>query len=194
MMNNDQSPESPDDEPGDDSNGSSYTKPNCTIRDRHIALLEEMVEQRYMSRSEALRAAIEDHYRTLEGDSEITIEYVAEQVNTLQTKLNELNETIEETQQQPIQMIAPSKVDADMGQALGEQSPIGAGDDQSSVSTQDEVYDSILELGPASVEEIAEYCELSPLEVRDAIEDLVDSGFVTPVEDESNNQYRTAQA
>jgi len=83
-----------------DTDGTDFVRPSLTLRKRHDNLLDELHEARYGSRSEATRAAIESHSKSVLSDGETGIEQISRQVNQFGVELGKLSDQIDEMQEQ----------------------------------------------------------------------------------------------
>ncbi len=135
------------------------------------SLLEEIVDERYASRSEAIRAAIEHHHRYLSdgGETDLdvlreAIDEVADRIDNTQSELEELNSGV----------VYP---------AHG--MPSQATDDQESDSTpsvRQPITEELVQDSPLGVEELADRTQQSKTAIRQSITQLKDDSLVERVE------------
>lgn len=180
----------PDDSADD---GNESMKPNCTITGRQDQMLDQLKAERYASRSEALRIAIEDLHQKMENDSE-------QPIRELLTKAERILETLEEVAEQVSELHpnrAPSRQQPtpDRRSDGPSEPPTPAVSDADEDDRTDErVYTAVSKLGLASESRISEECEVSQLRIHESLLRLIERGLVTTVEDDQTVQYRPAPA
>lgn len=142
---------------------------------RHLNLLEEMANDAYAgNRSACLRAAIEDHARTLEGEDELA-------VKKLESVVRELGEQIAEVKQSLPDDSSENQSSEGTEAVLQQRS--------TNQSNQHQVYQIISTRGAVSLEEILSEIDVSLVEVADTLQSLCERGLITNCSDSGGVKY-----
>lgn len=160
-------------------NQPTFTRRKFTITESLDSILDKIANENYQGNvSLCLRAAIEDHRKTLAGTKdEIVVEQLTGQINSLQTQqeeirtiLNELSEQVESTKQQS--------------------------ETQDTVETtlltdiQRTVYDELIQADEAlRMEDLVERTAHPVVNVQPALGQLIDLGYVT-ITDGTSQRFR----
>lgn len=160
-------------------------KPNCTITTRQDALLNELANTRFASRSEALRTAIEELHQSIKNDAEQPIEQVLTEVKALDDKMGDINDRLESLKSNSIRRVRVPR-----NQVLDSESDRSNVDQPS--EQDDKVYSAIHELEFALETDIAEECNLRQLDVHQSLQRLVSADLVSTLEDDRGTLYRPA--
>lgn len=139
----------------------------------HDELLEKIVEQRYASRSEAVRAAIQHHTQYLNEDEETGIESIQTDLEQITELLNTIQERLE---------------GKSSGVVVSEQTPDLAGNEVKSEmnpGVQEVIAKALSEKSPLSVDEIAERTGEDIISVIPSINSLQDDGIIRPVSEDA---------
>ena len=166
----------------DDAEKSVIVRPSLSFRKRHNNLLDELHAARYASRSEAARAAIESHAKSVLDDGETGVELISKQIKQLEVQVNELTDQIDEIQQQSsVNNTTDSSSQLGNDTDSNKNNPaVESTETQGSEELQDAIYALLSEYGEMSVQEIAEQVNEDSFTVRTNIEQLVENyGFVT---------------
>lgn len=150
-------------------------KPNCTVKEEHIEILDKLAETRYQHRSEALRAAIMHLDAEVNGGN-TQIEELIDRVESLATEVNKLSKKIDDYQssQQPVQPISTE---------LGHER-------ENLYDVADDVMKFFNSHEEATVTEICDELATSNVGVREALELLIDRDWVTTTEIDSCEKFR----
>jgi len=162
-------------------------------------MLEKLVDTgRYDSQSEVLRAAIEQHYESLNDDGQDQFERVVTEFSQISSKLDEIEQKIEghnnsgansnpSHQQPPLSGGNRSVVDT--------AGVLEQGEESASSELEDDAYSALTTETAKDVPSIAAEVDESELAVRGALESLVDRGWVTTTDqkDEAELAYRISE-
>ncbi|KAB1192424.1 hypothetical protein GJR96_02790 [Haloferax sp. MBLA0076] len=174
-------------------------KPNCTITLRHSKILDQMASNYYVSRSEALRACITDHERTLDGDSEDSIKLLHKKVDSQSEKLHELSGIIESLlsvivgPQLPLKHSTQLETGSDGSLPripLTESAPKPESGANEKTAIDNDTYDSIKHLKKATLSEISDHCGRIESEVRDSVGRLDSRFLVTSIVNDGITEYQ----
>lgn len=139
-----------------------------TLTEHHNDLLNDIVEQRYASRSEALRAAIQHHAQFLSEheDTDIEslkteIEQIADQIETMHEKLDERGTSVVRlVEQEEDESERQSHTDSDI---------------------RETIVKELLENGPLSVDELTECTDEDEISAITASGSLEEEGIIRTV-------------
>lgn len=175
------------DRPSDDS---KMVKPNCTITLYHVELLDNIYEKGpYASRSEALRDAITLLDESMEDDPSPFWAEIESLLINLTSEVKDLREDVDELKNGSGPLQEPHTPDSARAQS---NEPIEASSDGDSVEElADSAYEYLLAEDQATVKEIASALNESPLEVRKALDILLDEGYVSQNDTSPHPTYHT---
>jgi Arc/MetJ-type ribon-helix-helix transcriptional regulator len=157
------------------SGSGEFVRRRFSMKQRQDQMLDELSDDRFASRSEALRVAVEDLHETLRGDSKQPLQALEERIGDLATKLEEISDQLDE-QQSPKTRESP--------EPLTETIPV----DQ----LNDEVYKAVSELGFSTKSDIAAESGLSELRVHETLLRLTEKELVSSLENDGETFYRPA--
>lgn len=137
----------------------------------HNELLEEIVDQRYASRSEAVRAAIQHHSQYISEGGETDIEAIKADIDRLVDDIGAIDEKLDE-RNSVIQIADQTSGDS------------GITEQPKSESVSKElVVKELSEAGPLEVSEIVERTDLEYPSAILAVESLQEDGVIQLVDD-----------
>ncbi|WP_411967888.1 hypothetical protein [Haloferax sp. YSSS75] len=146
-----------------------------------------MASDHYVSRSEAIRAAITDHSHRLNGESEEVIKLLHEKIDSQSADINELSDTIESL----LKLIVGPKLTLNShghGRSLNDIPTKQVGEANvvsenriatAEIKIDEEVYESISKLGQATISEVSDYCGNAQLETSKSLERLDARGLIS---------------
>ncbi|WP_336328333.1 helix-turn-helix domain-containing protein [Halovenus sp. HT40] len=158
------------------------TKPNCTIKHRHDEQLDQLAEERYASRSEALRAAIEELSVSISGEGRNIYDEILALLEKMDDRIKTLEEDLKDVKSEsahPQLSPAMAQLPVGDGQFEAQDAEPASSQTPSDTALQNEVYDTLSKEGQMTVSEITERIESEPLPVRGALDSLIDRGFIT---------------
>ncbi|NHX37282.1 MULTISPECIES: helix-turn-helix domain-containing protein [Halolamina] len=163
-------------------------RPNFTITPRHDNLLDRLAEDRYASRSEALRAAIEHLNKSVSEDGDTVTEQLLSRIEQLTSQVQSLEDRLDD-----ISSMNPGNSQLG-GASTGSANPavqnsVKARDTDVSDAVRNTVYSALLDKGELPVQELAEVCDESVTDVHQAIQSLVDEGLVTSIDTDDQHRY-----
>ncbi|MDB2269512.1 hypothetical protein PM032_00565 [Halorubrum ezzemoulense] len=138
----------------------------------HNELLEEIVDQRYASRSEAVRAAIQHHSQYISEGGETDIEAIKANIDRLVDEIGAIDEKLDE--RNSVVQIADHTPD-DSG--VSDDSNVTEQSKSESVS-KELVVKELSEAGPLEVSELVKRTDLDYLSVIPAVESLQEDGVI----------------
>ena len=142
----------------------------------HDKLLDEIVEQRYASRSEAIRATIQHHAQYLSDGGETDIEAVKNEIDQLRDEIKAVGEEIDE--RDPVVHIA--------GQVSDEVNSNQQSNEGSEVEKL--IADELNEAGSLPVDEVIRKTGQNAISVIPAIDSMKEREIIRPVES-SDDEY-----
>lgn len=157
------------------SGSSEFVRRRFSMKQRQDQMLDELSDDRFASRSEALRVAVEDLHETLREDSKQPLQALEERIGDLATKLEEISDQLDE-QQSPTTRESP--------EPSTEATPV----DQ----LNDQVYKTVSEIGFSTKSDIAAKSGLSELEVHETLLRLSEKELVSSLENDGDTVYRPA--
>ncbi|GAB7018737.1 helix-turn-helix domain-containing protein [Halostagnicola bangensis] len=157
----------------------TFVRRKFTITERLDQTLQEMAARHYQGNvSLCLRAAIESHRETLEGDGQFAARQVARQLDTLQQGMQELRADVDN-----------ASVERDEGQKTELRSAVWGVELTGEMQT---IIDSLDSSGsPLRMGDLLEQTELNPPQLQENLARLVDLGFVVETTD-GKQRYRHA--
>lgn len=141
-----------------------------TLTGYHDDLLEKIVEQRYASRSEAVRASIQHHSQTIADDAETDIESLQLELEKISDQVEDILEKLDEKDSGVIRVT--------------EQTPINASNNKQSTrapAVKQNITEKLNNQGPLSMEEIADEIGEDILSVIKATDSLEEEGIIHTV-------------
>lgn len=158
-----------------ESTSSEVVRPSVTVLERHIQLLDKMATERYAgNRSACLRAAIEDHARSLEGENEFEVKQLVAAVQDLQKKIDNLQNSSQEN-------LEEKPTDEDLRQNYQHQSKESG--------RQHLIYELILSQGSISLNQIASQVDGPLVELESTLQTLCDRGLVNKTRSSEQIEY-----
>lgn len=147
---------------------SDIVRPSVSMTKRHLNLLEELANEAYAgNRSACLRAAIEDHANSLEGENEFSVKKLESAVQDLEKQLVErMDSLIEESSEN-------AHVDRSDNFSEGQNRNSGI---------QHSIYRTIPEQGSISLDEIVSQTEQPLGAVGNALQSLCKQGVVNKIQ------------
>ncbi|WP_323173200.1 hypothetical protein [Natrialba sp. PRR66] len=147
-----------------ENSSSDVVRPSVTILERHIQLLDQMATERYAgNRSACLRAAIEDHARSLEGENEFEVEQLVVAVQDLEEKIGDLQRSLKEN-------LEEKPTGEDLRQNHQHQSKDSG--------RQHQIYELIPSQGSISLNQIISQVDGPLVELESTLQTLCDRGLV----------------
>lgn len=143
----------------------------------HDELLDDIVEQRYASRSEAVRAAIQHHAQYLSEGGETDIDTLQTQLEQIAKEISTVEERIEESNSGAIHVAEQVSSSAE-NRAQSKIEP----------ETELRIVRELTNSRPLSVDEIAESIEENIISVIPATKSLQEEGIIRPISD-STDKY-----
>ncbi|ARS89334.1 hypothetical protein [Natrarchaeobaculum aegyptiacum] len=158
----------------------TFVRRKFTITERLDQTLQKMATRHYQGNvSLCLRAAIESHRKTLEGDGQFAARQVARQLDALQQGMQELQADVDN-----------ASVGRDEGQKETELRSAVWGVELT--EGMQIIIDALDSSGsPLRMEDFLEQTELNPSQLQESIARLVDLGFVVETTD-GKQRYRHA--
>ncbi|WP_152031261.1 hypothetical protein [Natrarchaeobaculum aegyptiacum] len=151
-----------------------------TILERQIQLLDKMAAERYAgNRSACLRAAIEDHAKSLEGENEFKVKQLVTAVQDLEGKIGDLQESLQEN-------LEEKSTDEDLRKISQHQSKDSG--------RQSRIYDLIRSQGSISLDQIASQVDGSLVELKSTLQTLCDQGLVSKTRSSGRIEYEINMA
>jgi len=184
---------------GSDKESAEMVKPNCTITERQNKLLDKLANKnRYASRSEALRAAIEQHYESLSEEGEDHFERILSQFEQISSKLEKIEEKIvDDHNSWPSSNPSRQKPLNSDGNSAGVDTAVTLEQGQEPVSAEIEenIYSALSVKTSKEISSVAAEAGESELVARKALESLVDRGWVAIANQEKEGElaYRITE-
>jgi uncharacterized protein YceH (UPF0502 family) len=150
--------------------------------------LEEQAEEHYAGNASALiRAALKDHFTTLEGENEYEVQKLQAKIADLEDQVAELTNSIEErnsNQRLPQLQQLQSPPQSDTG--VSEQSS-----PTSNSELLDEVYRALANADSSrlTLDELQNQTDSNLVELQETIDRLIDKDFIKPVTDAENRTF-----
>ncbi|WP_152421935.1 hypothetical protein [Natrialba chahannaoensis] len=146
-----------------------------TILERHMQLLDQMATERYAgNRSACLRAAIEDHARSLEGENEFEVEQLVVAVQDLEERVSDVQRSLQENLEEK-----PTGEDL-------KQTPQHQNKDS---ERQHQIYELISSQGSISLNQIASHVDAPLVELESTLQTLCDRGLVNKTSSSGRLEY-----
>jgi Arc/MetJ-type ribon-helix-helix transcriptional regulator len=145
-----------------------------SLTEYHDELLDAIVEQRYASRSEALRVAIQHHERYITDGGETDIESIQADLERIQDELETIQEKLDEGNPGVVRV-------AEQNPELEEPT----GNSQTNTTTKEKIVKELLNQGPLSTDELAEGIDQDVMSVITAKQSLEEEGIVCPVSEDA---------
>lgn len=154
---------------------SKIVRRNFSLLERNVELLDEMAAKEYAgNKSACLRAAIEDHARSLEGETELEVKKLAASFRELEKTVEQIQATLEEDlRQESTREVNDSRV----------------GSQSSDSGIQYQVYELIPVGGSVSLSRIASKLDESLVEVERTLEILRERGLVNKITTSESIEY-----
>jgi Arc/MetJ-type ribon-helix-helix transcriptional regulator len=162
----------------DNNNEGEIVRKKFSITEYHNNLLNKIVKQRYASRSEALRVAIQHQAQYLNEGGETNIESLQSEIKQILEEVETIQENLDERSQNVVRV-----ADQNPGR------PEAKEQSQASTGIKEKIVKELLEQGPLSIEALAEGIDEDLMRVITAKESLEDEGILCPV-DEDTNKYK----
>ncbi|CCQ35821.1 uncharacterized protein Nmlp_1622 [Natronomonas moolapensis 8.8.11] len=146
-----------------------------SLTDYHDELLEKVVEQRYASRSEAVRAAIQHHARYIDKNGETEIESLDADLKRIADNIQALHEKLDEKNSGVVHI--PEQV---TGVAEPEEQPVTRTD------TEEAIVQELNEESPLTVDELAEKTDEAMPSVIVEVDSLQQEGIIRSADEDSS--------
>lgn len=156
-----------------DTDQSDILRKKICITEYHNKLLNEIVEKRHVSRSEAVRAAIQHQAQYLSDSEDTNIESLQTELKQIAKEIGTIHEKIEE-QNSSVVRVTEQVPDSTENGAKSEIKP----------ETEKEIVSELVKSGPLSIDEIVERIGEDVISVIPATKSLRQEGIICPV---SNN-------
>jgi len=143
--------------------------------------------------SQLIRAAINDHFRTLEKENEYEVQRLENKISSLEDQISELVNQVEEIQQQSLAqyVVEPTSSIKHSNNSNQDSPTVSTTESKGSATVQNEIYNLLSKQGRLSVAEIAEHIDEGPLEIQENINQLVENrGFVTSTDQTGTVKYK----
>jgi Arc/MetJ-type ribon-helix-helix transcriptional regulator len=160
-------------------------------------MLDRLSDVRYASRSEAVRAAIEELHTSVMDDGRSDIEHLAKRIGDLEASVSELCEQIQQSQESASSEDSVAQSSRSTGgPASVQQAPtVNTTDSRGSADAQNEIYALLSDNGAMNVKEIAEELDEDQLRIRENIQQLVNEyNFVKRLERNGMSKYTIKQS
>jgi len=143
---------------------SDVVRPSVSMKKRHLGLLEEMANEAYSgNRSACLRAAIEDHARTLEGKDELAVKKLESIVQNLANQITEVKQSLEQDSSEDQ---SPDDIE-------------GTSQQRSTKSgNPHQIYEIISTYESVSLEDITSQTDAPLVDVADTLQALCERGLI----------------
>ncbi|GAB7092549.1 hypothetical protein JCM18237_28200 [Halorubrum luteum] len=156
-----------------DSNSQNVVRKKFSLTEYHNRLLEELVELRYASRSEGVRAAIQHHYRYVSDGGETKIESVSDDVDQVLREVKYIDEKLDE-RDSVVHIASQVSEEVEMNQESGSNSKI-----------KKRITEELSKSDSLGVDEIVKKTEQDWLSVIPAIDSMKEEGTIRPVADDA---------
>lgn len=164
-------------------------KPNCTIKTRQDELLDELADGKYVSRSEALRVAIEQLSKSVHSDNKTVQEKLIDRIDDLEAELEDISDQLE-TQFEP-SADGPTEVDSDRDRTSRSRVTTDRSEQRSDGELPtNPVYAHLSKHGEMSESDLADETGFSNLEVHKALQELTSRGFVESIEEDDETKFK----
>jgi Arc/MetJ-type ribon-helix-helix transcriptional regulator len=160
-------------ERAEETDSSGIVRRKISLSAYHDHLLNEITEQRYASRSEAVRAATQHHYRYVTKGGTTEIEQLLTAINEMAAQIDEIQSDIDDIETGPVHIVEETirELGTD-GQSEGEDGVEG------------DIVEALSDESPLNVEEIAGETERDALQVMRAISSLQDENIIRTVSED----------
>lgn len=186
-MSSETNDEKPDVDPDE------IVRPNLSMKGRQLLKLHKLSQSRYSSRSEAARAAIEAHAKSINEDGEAEIEQLASLVQEIAGQIDEIEDKLEEVQQLPKstgEAVGQTKLLPETSEERSVRSIALNEVDHEEAALENEVFELLIDCEPVSLPEIVDHIEREALVVQGALNRLIQRDFVTTVDNGGRAKYR----
>jgi len=161
---------------------SKYTRRKFTLRPELDERLKELAKQHHGDNvSQLLRCAIADHERTLNGKDEYAIRSLEAEIASVSDEIEELKQMVGSGSSDHVDQRIKTSDDAETGRAS---------DDRDSYAVQRCVQSCLMDQGPLTLEGLSSRTDEDVLALREAIEALVERGYVAKVSQDEETHYR----
>jgi len=160
-----------------DTNQSKILRKKICITEYHDNLLNEIVEKRHASRSEAVRAAIQHHAQYLSDSEDTDIDSLQRNIKQIAKEIDTIHKKIED-QKSGVVHIA--------------EQPSGSAETRASDSKpeiENKIVSELVKSGPLSVSEISEKIGRDIISVIPATNSLKQERIISPVS-ENTDKYK----
>lgn len=140
----------------------NVVRPSVTLTPHHNEILDELADERFNSRSEALRAAIQHHHNYISDGGETDIEVLRSKIEDQGEVLEDIQTKIDELNSGGVSVVqgTPQQQTSDENQA------------ESGDSAKLEIYRKLGEEGPLTPEQIAELTGIGEMSIKGCISEL----------------------
>jgi len=157
----------------DTGQGDIIRKKIC-LTEYHNDLLDEIVEKRYASRSEAVRASIQHHAQYLSDNEDTDIDSLQIEIKQIAKEIGTIHEKIENQKSSMVHITEQSSGSAENT----------ASDSKS--ETENEIISELIESGPLSIGEISERIGKDIISVVPATDSLKQEGIISSDSDNTD--------
>ncbi|MFQ3477106.1 hypothetical protein HKK80_12750 [Halonotius sp. F2-221B] len=163
-----------DSEQGQTTDTGDIIRTKICLTDHHNDLLDQIVEKRYASRSEAVRAAIQHHSQYLSENENTDIESLQTEIKHLTQEIETVHEKIEEQNSDVVHIAEQSSDNAD---SLAS---------ETNSETENKIVKELTKSHPLSVDDIVERIGGDVVSVVPKIRSLQQEGIISPVSDNTD--------
>ncbi|MEZ3162322.1 hypothetical protein ABNG03_10180 [Halorubrum sp. RMP-47] len=149
-----------------------------TLTAHHDELLDKIVEQRYASRSEAVRAAVQQHAQYLSEGGETDIELLQAELEKVAKEIDTVRQKVEEQNSNTIHVAGQVSDRVEVEEHSRRESEI-----------ENKIVKELTEEGPLSASEIAEGIGRDAISVVPVAKSLHEEGIISQVSD-SDDKYK----